>query len=228
MNAKRTIAALSLALLIPLSGGCLFSPPEKPSEPGGPVDYFPYDSPDNLIKNFVLAWEAMDAAEYRDHILYNSDNENATDGEPYATFVFYYAAGNDIWGEPLPDYQTYEEEVANVQRMFSGNPGVGPQGQEVPGIESIDLTLIKNQTWSPPTDPDDVEGDPYPEGTQRVIYESNMLITLKGTIPDTDITGFTVDDLLEFHVIPVTANEGTAEERQEWRLWKWRDLFQEG
>ena len=95
----------------------------------------------------------------------------------------------------------------------------------VVGQVKIDLTLIKNQDWLPPTDPDDVEGDPYPDGTLKVIYESDMLITLKGTIPDTDVTGFTVDDRLQFHVIPVLVNEGTGDERTEYRLWKWRDLF---
>jgi hypothetical protein len=106
--------------------------------------------------------------------------------------------------------------------MFSGNPGVGPGGQEVPGIASVVLSLIKNQTWFSPS-PGNVYGDAYPNGTQRAIFETDMTITLKGTLPDSDITGFTVNDQLEFHVIPVVVTEEGVE-TTEYRIWKWKDL----
>jgi len=214
MKSKHTTMLLSLAtLLAVLSSGCLFDPPIRPPVVN-PVVYHEYTPPDSLVLNFILAWEDTDAIQYRDKILYNE--QIAPDDQTYRPFIFYYAEGDDIWGDPLPSEQTYDEEVGNITRMFSGNNGKN----DVPGVRSITLTLTKNNNWQPPPDPLYVEGDTYPEGTLECIYQSDMLVTLKGTVPNSDITGYEVQDELKFYAIPVKVSGGGTE----YRIWKWRDL----
>ena len=219
----RTALPLLLTLIVAASG-CLFSTPEKPGGGIDPVvEYEDYFTPSNLVLNFQTAWSSKDADEYRDHILYNSTN-NATWEEgsnDFQTFTFYYAEGVDQWGNQLPLSQSYELEVANITRMFSGNVGLN----ETPGVETIALTLEANGIWAaPPTVL--VEGDEWPAGTLQRFYDTDMLVMLKGEIPGSDnINGLQVNGRLLFYVIPVRVNDSSdLGYHKEYRLWKWRDL----
>jgi hypothetical protein len=218
MTAKNPFIRVSLPLLVLLilASGCLFSPPTKDPVDDTPVSYLNYSTPDNLIANFITSWEARDVEEYREKILYNS--QVSTDGEQYETFTFYFAppGQNDEYEEGT--VYLYDEEVETATSMFSGIPS-----EHSAGVKSISLGLTKHQTWGNPQSEYDVEGDPYPAGTKRCVYTTDMEVTLKeeidiGGIP---INGFTVDDDLEFHVIPV----GDADSPR-YMIWKWRDLSQ--
>jgi len=82
-----TLLILAVALLA--SSGCLFSTPEKPGGDTDGPEYLDYTTPDNMMTNFVEAWNHMDFAEYRDHILYDGE-ELANDGASYEAFKFYF------------------------------------------------------------------------------------------------------------------------------------------
>jgi len=216
MPFHRAIGAAGLAMTVLLGGGCLFNPPEKPPVTNPPVVYHAYTHPDSLVANFILAWENRDIAEYRDHILYKG-SELAPDGNAYQVFMFYFAEDPADPDSDLPDFFIYDEEIETVTKMFSGTPGVSG----TPGIREISLALEPfSASWQAPSNPDHVEGDPYPPLTRQRYYSTDMLITLKSEIPGTDINGFVVTDRLWFHVIPVQVGD-----QVEYRIWKWRDIL---
>lgn len=178
-------------------------------------EYVAYDSPDNLVANLAVAWERLDLTEYRDSILYLGV-ELATDGEFYQHFMFYY---DRSWDPDLPEYDTLDREIQRVAVIMSGLPGQDSQGNVIPGIKSISVTLTPNGVWADPIDPDEVDGDPYPPGTQWRSYDADILVTLKANIGDTDISQWRVLTTFIFHCIPVQAEGGTR-----WKLWKWREV----
>jgi hypothetical protein len=197
----------------------LVSCDDDPAAPGGTDEnvsrYFASTNPDSVVANFVIAWEARDVVSYRDLILYNG-TLTATDTTIYEPFKFYFAppGHHDEYEEGT--VYLYDDEIATITNMFSGNPS-----DHSSGIKSINLRLNKHQTWSDPLSDTDVEGDPYPPGTKRCIYTADLQITLKepidiGGIP---INGFIVDDDIEFHMIPVGDPDNPR-----YRIWKWRDL----
>ena len=204
-----TLLILAVALLA--SSGCLFSPPEKTGGNDNGPEYLAYDSPDNLIHNFIEAWNYMDFPEYRDNILYDGE-QLATDGSAYEAFKFYFIEPDDTYG---PSWGI-EEEKTHTEALFSGNPS---QDGTTPGVESISLRFENLSVWSPPTNPFEVEGDPYPAGTQYRRYQTDMDINLKGTIEGSEVNVLLVYDKVEFYVIPVEVDGAT-----EYRLWKWRDI----
>jgi len=207
----RLTTLLILAVALIASSGCLFSPPEKPGgTTDGPV-YLPYTTTDNLIQNFIEAWNHMDYPEYRDNILYDGQ-ELASDGANYEAFKFYFIEPDDTYG---PSWGI-EEEKAHTEALFSGDVS---QDGSTPGVESITLHFENLSTWSPPTNPFEVEGDSYPSGTQYRRYQTDMDINLKGTIEGTEVNVLLVHDKVEFYVIPVDVDGST-----EYRLWKWRDI----
>ncbi len=178
-------------------------------------EYLPYDSPDNLIENFIRAWENRDIAEYGDHILYDGE-QLATDGVAYEPFHFYF--GMDPY-QTYPPFLTYAGETEIVGDMFAGLPGQDQDANEIPGILSIALDLQAENAWDL-TSTDMVEGHDYPEGTQSRYYAFDMQVALEGTIDGTDIDAWELQDRLLIYVVPVEAAGGT-----EYRLWKWRDII---
>lgn len=211
MTTKRarltTLLILAVALLA--TSGCLFSPPEKNDDNTPPaVEFGSYATPDGLVDNFVTAWEYMVISEYRDNILYP--------GTEYNSFVFYLLPdAMDPNGEELPDSWGYDEEVDHISGLFSGNPS---EDGSTPGVESISLELEPFGTWNAPSDPYQVEGDAYPEGTMARRYRTDMTITLEGENPG-GYNGFLINDVIELYAIPVSTDGST-----EYRLWKWRDI----
>lgn len=211
---------LPLLLLLPLGAGCLFGSPTKPPPVTPPPSYLDYYDADattamnNLVANFVTAWERLDLAEYRDSILYNG-TEPAPDDELYQVFTFYYDRSLD---PDLPELDLYDREIQRATNMFGGQPGNG-----VPGIKSISLDLTANGVWSANLSGTGEVQDPYPAGTMWRAYETNMLITLKANIGDSDINQWLVEDRLILHVIPVRV-EGSALHR--YKIWKWRDVIE--
>ncbi len=218
---------VSIFLLIALAlgmAGCKDDPvgPSGEQDPTGPI-YLDYTTPDNLVQNFITAWESKDIAEYGDHILYDKATAVVWEegSRDFAPFTFYFVAGVDQWGEPLPDYQTYEVERLNAQLMFSGNEG----RNGTPGVSSIDLEMTAQGDWSAPDD-DLIEGDAWPAGTKQRIYATDLTVMIVSNIPDgPDINGFLVDGRLQFWAIPVRVEGGGSQGyHREYRLWKWQDL----
>ncbi len=226
---SKTLPLLLLLSLLTLGAGCLFDTPVEPPPPPQPREYVPYYDPDpttamnNLVENFITAWEKMDLAQYRDSILYQG-TEAATDGELYQVFTFYYDRTLD---PDLPETDVWDREILRATRMFGGLSGQDANGTIIPGIKSIDLELDANNLWANPLNPDDVDGDPYPVGTKWRSYKTQMLITLKSNIPDTDYNGWNVDDLLIFNVIPIRVENDNAPGTYHtvYRIWKWRDVI---
>jgi hypothetical protein len=225
---SKSLPLLLLFTLLPLGAGCLFGTPTQPPQPEPLPTYKPYydadpvKAMDNLVHNFTTAWELRDLPEYRDSILYSSTQE-ATDGALYAPFTFYYDRSED---PDLPELELFDREVTRATNIFSGLPGQDGDGNVVPGIKSISLELSANGLWANPTDPDQQDGDPYPDGTKWRSYETNMLITLKGTYgANTD--AWLVQDRLIFHVLPVRVVDPLAPNGYHtvYRLWKWRDII---
>ncbi len=180
-------------------------------------------APEDVVTNFVSAWKNKVVAEYRYNILYDKETmvtweEGSSD---FATFVFYFVAGVDQWGDPLPDHQYYADEWANAERMFSGNEG----RNGTPGIDIIDMALIPNGIWTEPSN-ELIEGDAWPAGTLERVYSTDLTVILKSTLPDDpDIIGFLVNSRLQFHIIPVRVPDSSAlGYHKEYRLWKWHDL----
>ncbi len=219
---QRTAIPLLLLLLLATTG-CLFGSPVKDGGTDPIEEYLPYTSPDNLVSNFMEAWENQNIDQYRDNILYNNGTAAtwAEGSNDFATFTFYFVAGVDQWGDPLPDHQFYEDEWSNAERMFSGNEG----RNGTPGVNSIDIALIANGIWSEPNT-DLIEGDEWPAGTLERVYSTDMTVMLKGNLPDDpDINGFIVTDRLQFRVIPVRVEDSSDQGyHKEYRIWKWHDL----
>ena len=174
--------------------------------------------PDGCVRNFAEAWQNTDIDAYANLVLYSGD-ETAADGKHYEPFTFYFID----FGRNPESYQGYEVEVANVGRMFSGNPG---KGGRVPGIERISVTMHKNGDWRSPAG-DQVLGHDYPPGTRRCVFDVAAFMELKGTMVGSDgepQNGFGLDRRQEFFVIPVRLADGGETGLSEYRIWKWVEL----
>jgi hypothetical protein len=175
-----------------------------------PVDegpeYLDYSTPDNVIDNFVTAWNEMDIAEYRDVILYAGD-PLAREEDYYAEFKFYFIDGFS-WG--------LEDEETHTEHMFSGEPS---NGGSTPGVQDIDLFFSPSGDWQSPDNPYWVEGHTYPEGTVYRNYQTDLTVSLNGTVEGTEVNVLLVRDIVRFYVIPL--DDGTG-----YRLWKWMDVGQ--
>ncbi len=235
MMTRSTLKWTALALLFIFlagSSGCLFSTRKDDPLPTPPQSYLPYYDPDsdvamdNLVTNFIRAWENRDVEEYRDSILYN--DQVAEDGNVYQFFHFYFDPIGEEPGQTFPNYDLFSREVERVTNMFSGQKGEDHLGNEIPGILSIDLELNADNEWDDPPG-GTVEGHSYPDGTMRRYYNTVMLITLESNIGDSNINAWNVDDRLLFHVIPVRQENDDAPGTYHtvYRLWKWRDLITE-
>jgi hypothetical protein len=206
----RLLTALALGLL--LLGACddetkrTLTPPTTP-------DYLANDSPDNLVANLVMAWEAMDAEGYA-ALLYDGALL-ATDSLAYAPFKFYFDRSLD---PTLPEVDVYDRELVRIGNMLGGLPGMDGQGNPVPGLKSVNLDLAANGSWTSVTS-GEVDGDPCPEDALWRSYSTYILFTLKSSYGG-DTNGWLVQDRLIAHCIPVQVGGGV-----EWRLWKWRDVI---
>ncbi len=211
-TSRRWRAALAvLALAGGLLAGCGEDAERTLNPPEGP-DYLANDSPDNVIANLVIAWEAMDAEGYA-ALLYDGI-ELATDGQAYAPYKFYYDRSLD---PDLPVIDLYDRELVRTGALLGGEEGMDSQGHAVPGVRSVSMDLNPIGVWTAPIGPD-VDGDPYPEDARWRSYTTNFLISLKGNYGE-NTSAWLVQDWLIVHCIPVQVGANT-----EWRLWKWRDV----
>jgi hypothetical protein len=211
------IIAIAIVGIMPVLCGCgRIAGPE-----GMDAQFSNYESaadPDGCVRNFVEAWESMDIDAYRNLVLYDGVLA-ADDGRVYEPFTFYFI---DYARNPA-HFQSYDEEVANVGRMFSGNPG---KGGKVPGIQRISVTMHKNREWDVPTG-ETVLGDAYPPGTLRCVFDVAAFMELKSTIAGRDgqaPTGFTLNRRQEFYAIPVRVAGAQEMGLSEYRMWKWIEL----
>jgi hypothetical protein len=202
---KRVAWVLTAILASLLVSGCSNS--TDPVDEG--PEYLDYSTPDNVIDNFVTAWNEMDIAEYRDVILYAGDPLTREE-DYYAEFKFYFI---DYYSEGL--LWNLEEEQTHTQALFSGEPN---DTGITPGVESIDLRFNAAGVWSAPDNPLEIFGDEYPAGTLFRNYLTDAVLNLKGTIEGTDVNVLLIRDTVRFYVIPVEGGE--------YRLWKWVDIEQ--
>lgn len=211
----------ALLLFVVFGSGCLFSTPEK-DEGQTPYVYLDYTTVENLVDNFQAAWQKRNIQEYREKILFSNTWATPVDENDYQEFEFYFL-DPDAPGIPGESW-LYGDEIESVEGMFLGNPGENPNGDVIPGVRDIELTLTQSFPW---TDwnggsAGEVLGDPCPAGTKYALFDTDMLVTLKGNIGETDINGFQVNGRLQFYAIPV---KGPAEgDPDEYRIWKWVDL----
>ncbi len=128
--------------------------------------------------------------------------------------------------ETFPPPEFFDREVERATNMFSGQKGEDRDGNEVPGIRSIALDLLPENSWVDP-DGSDVEGHDYPDGTKQRHYGTNMLITLESNIGNSNINAWEVQDRLLFHLIPVRQEieDAPGTYRTVYRIWKWRDII---
>jgi hypothetical protein len=176
-------------------------------------DYLANDSPDNLMANLVMAWEAMDAEGYA-ALLYDGALLG-TDGQAYAPYTFYFDASLN---PDLPTLWLRPREVACLDALLGGEAGATPEGDPLPGVKSVDIQLDANGAWTTVTG-GEVEDDPCPEDVRWRSYNTQFLFTLETVIEDSWVNAWNVEDLLIIHCIPVQVGAET-----EWRLWKWRDV----
>ena len=106
----------------------------------GPPEYLPNTSPENLIANLEMAWEAMDASGYAD-LLYGGE-QPATDGAFYAPFKFHFVEGG---GLDLPAFWVKSGDTLCATRMMGGLAGDG-----LPGIKSVAIQLSPIGDWGVP------------------------------------------------------------------------------
>lgn len=208
-----------LLLFVVFGSGCLFGTPTKDAG-DTQFQFLDYTTVENLAINFQNAWERRDIQEYREKIIFsNTQDEPVDESIVFQEFEFYFL-NPDLPGIPGESW-LYNDEIESVEGMFLGNPGMDHQGKVIPGVRSIELTLTTSQTWANWTG-GPVQGDPYPAGTKHAIFDTDMLVALKGTIEDSDINGFQVTGKLQFYAIPV---KGPVEgDPDEYRIWKWIDL----
>jgi hypothetical protein len=207
----RWLLILCLGLL--LAAGCDEDAKRTLAPPTGP-DYLANDSPDNLMANLVMAWEAMDA-EGCAALLYDGV-ALATDSLAYAPYTFYFDRGIN---PDLPTLWLRPQEVACLDALLGGGAGVTAWGDTLPGVKSIRFDLDANNVWATVTG-GEVDGDPCPEDALWRIYNTEFLFTLKSTVGGTDISAWAGSDRLIMHCIPVQVGVET-----EWRLWKWREVM---
>jgi len=172
-----------------------------------PPAYLPNDSPDHLMANLVLAWEALDPLGYA-ALLYDG-SEAATDGEHYLPFRFYFDQTDFPY---LPVSWPCADELACMETLLGEEPGAG-----IPGLRAVNLDLLGSGAWQAVVG-GQVEGDPCPEAALWRVFSTDLLFMLKAPYGG-GIGGFHIQDQLIVHCLPVQAGGGT-----EWRLWKWRDV----
>ncbi len=197
-------ALLILALLTPACAQHPLGPAPNPE-----YSYLPYDTPDGLVENFARSWRQMDLAEYGDRVLYDG-NLPAVDGKRYRSFVFYNEPG--FAGEATLDYAT---ELAKARSIFSGVHG------RMPGVASIELSLVRVGAWTELPAGGSLAGDPYPPGCLRACFATLLVLHLRPGHPTRGaLRELRADAPQELVLIPVPAAGGEIG----YRLWKWWEL----
>ncbi len=188
------------AMLLIMLGACTL-PPEELRDP--------YPAPNNVVTGLTQIWVEMDSDTYIQRVLYDSD-EISSDGQAYDAFEY-------IFSEPVDGHGSswsLGNEIAAAMAIMSGDGS----DSGMPGVESIVLSFQGEDDWVAP-EGNDVEGDPFPDGTLMRQYQTDMRINLKGNIEGSEVDFLEIDDSLIFYVIPVDGIDG-----QGYRLWKWLDL----
>ena len=191
---KFFLLLMALALLVGPTG-CIFSPDDDGggnNEPSG--GYPPALTPEQLLENFGEIYEDMDAQAFAS-ILH----------EDYTTILLPSTMNEwDSVGQPLGDAFYRDTEIRIHENMFSGNTGVRPDGRNVPGIDSIEVSYLEKEgTWNQVPDTDEHYAN---YGAYWALYD--VLIYFNTA----DQFKFKVQQEVEFYVVPVT--EGGQE------IWK--------
>lgn len=145
MLKTKYLLLLVLSLALTAGGGCIFSPGDDGCEGpdcGEPPVVRPWpDTPDKLMANFQAIYEDMDFADFVQML-----------HPQYVTFL------QQSTIDAFPDVGTtldLEEELRIHERMFSKQDVTDPEGNLVPGVQSIDFQIFQRQgawTVSPAND----------------------------------------------------------------------------
>jgi hypothetical protein len=193
-----TLAGILMAAAA-LSGCGIFSPNEvKPDEEKPNNTPYPLaTTQDQLIDNFQRAYNERNYEEYDDML---------ADG-----FVFYFAP--DEVGE-LGQGVSYDraQDTRSTWNMFNNQGGTTPDGDPVPPVQKLQLTLVPDEVGSVWTDQ---VAEDY-AGTTMKRYKVDMLVTYA------DGSREQVVGLQEFYAVPVeiSAEDGTAITVYQLKYWK--------
>ena len=124
----------ALALVLALSSGCIFDPPDDPEpEPTPPVALLPHDRPENLIKNLITIYDdkVRTAVERRQayESLFPPDEV-----DPDEAFLFKFQQADRDQG--LPESWGKDSEIAAHEALFLA--------QENREVYSLDLNILFN------------------------------------------------------------------------------------
>lgn len=176
---------LAVSMMIGTSG-CLFSPDETETPPGGETGLKYPSTPDILMENFQEIYKDMLMDDFRDML--HSDYKTILLPSTLAEW--------EQGGNPLAEEVFYrDDEVAIHENIFSGNTGLNPQGQSVLPIVSIEIDYMeKVGTWEQIPDSDEHFGG---FGGYYALF--NVLIYFNSQ----DQFRFMVQQNVEFYVVPI-------------------------
>ena len=159
MNHIHHLSALIVMALALTFTGCTSDDPAAPPDDQQP-QYAAADSPDQLMDNFVQAYEAMDLEGYGDIL--------------HEDFIFDPVDEGGHWGFPADwDKNT---ELLLTGNMFNGRDGQNPDGSLRDGIQSIRINSMVRQTaWvSPPPEETLFDADLH------ALFDAAIVFTLNG------------------------------------------------
>ena len=187
LNGK-AYACIVLVAAVFLAAGCSDDGnPVTPEEE--PAEFRALTTPENLIYNLVLSYEALNIVEYS-RLLLNTD-----DGD-YGQEYYWFNQPEDVGGLG-EEFYTRDGEIARTGNLFQAAKGA-PVKPEHPVIDSYELN-INPGTWTPT---DSLWGEPCEDcwTTKRRYY-------IKIVVGADRIFG---DDLVGFYVVPIEEGDVTT------------------
>lgn len=187
MKLKNLLMLIAMLAMLAGSAGCIFSPDDS-KDPPPEVEALPKaDTPDQMMANFKVIYEDMMYDEYES--LLHDD---------YRTVLL--QTTFDEWADgdnPLAElYFDKTLETTIHRNMFDGLTGIGPGGEPIPPIDSINVTTLdKDGTW------DVVEPSTEYFGGFEGAYKAQFNVLLHFNNPDQH--RYEVDQTVEFYAIQI-------------------------
>jgi len=185
MKLKHLLLLFAIFTLLVGTTGCIFSPDDDetvdPPDVGGPD---PAVTPDILMDNFKLTYEAMNSGDYE--AMLHPD---------YRTILL--QTTFDDWAQgdnPLDEmFFDHDAEVQIHRNIFEGLGGVDEIGNTIPPIDSITVTIMeKNGVWEPVEETEEYFGG-------RGAYWAQYSLLMHFNKPDA--SRYEVNQIVDFFVI---------------------------